>query len=261
MTLKELIAGAELESERRRKAKEAAAVALKSGSMQECLKVQSGGCHSDDQVCPNYLSQNVSAKCKDWLKYVYPDKYTAAKFSTPEARAVFSGDRTDTEMDTWDNAKQAMCSEPENMNYEFCSCLARRNPDSKWNKGEVGFKALLAALLDTKDPEQCWYNPCYSAGRLDHLGTGSTATVMTMGKLTQDPKLGGQKCVNNAVCRFNMNSFGNSKIEAKKLLVNCNINQDAPDAPPASTRNLLPFVAAALVSLVLLVLLLRRLFR
>ena len=226
-----------------------------SDPMAECLKVQSGGCHSKDQVCPNYLSKHVSAKCQDWLKHIYPDKYTAVEFSSPVASSYFGDDRA-TDREKWDNAKQALCNEPENMNYEFCSCLARKNPDSRWNKGDAGFKAFFNAqgITDTKDPEQCWYNPCYLASSPDYL-TGKPQ-IMTVGSLTQDPELGGERCVNNAVCRFNMNSFGNSKIEASKMLVNCNVNQDddtTPDPPRKLNINLIvPVVLALLVLLLLL---------
>ena len=229
-----------------------------SDPMAECLKVQSGGCHSKDQVCPNYLSKDRSPKCNDLLKYLYPKMFVDQSYSSAAARTTYDAlnPRREDARNLFDRKKQELCNEPENMNYEFCSCLARKNPDSRWNKGDAGFKAFFNAqgITDTKDPEQCWYNPCYLASSPDYL-TGKPQ-IMTVGSLTQDPELGGERCVNNAVCRFNMNSFGNSKIEASKMLVNCNVNQDddtTPDPPRKLNINLIvPVVLALLVLLVLL---------
>lgn len=158
------------------------------------------------------------------------------------------------------------------MNFEFCSCLARGNADSIWNKGGediVGFQTLFDNLFHGSpvDQDQCWYKNCNIPSQKGYLNGGSP-TIMTIGSLTQDKSLGGKECTDYTKCRVDMSAIGNAKIAAN-MVVKCDSgskSKKTPDTPPApdapsQSRNVILILAAVLVPLVLLVLLFRRLLR
>lgn len=244
-----------------------------------CLRLQTGKCHSDDGVCPNYLSKVRSQKCNDFLKYIYPDRFPGPYSDPVEIPKLFGRlgmGNTDAQRQTaravWDKAKQDLCQDSENMNFEFCSCLARGNADSIWNKGGediVGFQTLFDNLFHGSpvDQDQCWYKNCNIPSQKGYLNGGSP-TIMTIGSLTQDKSLGGKECTDYTKCRVDMSAIGNAKIAAN-MVVKCDSgskSKKTPDTPPApdapsQSRNVILILAAVLVPLVLLVLLFRRLLR
>ena len=239
-------------------------------AMNDCLVVQSGGCHSAvDGMCPKYLAKKKwrsppgSPTCENFLKFVYPDKFPDVDYTDVKWNAW--SDHNGYYRSLFDSRKQDLCKQPLYMNSEFCSCLARGNADSIWNKGGediVGFQTLFDNLFDGSpvDQDQCWYKNCNIPSQKGYLNGGSP-TIMTIGSLTQDKSLGGKECTDYTKCRVDMSAIGNAKIAAN-MTVNCggSKSKKTPDAPSQS-RNVILILAAVLVPLVLLVLLFRRLLR
>ncbi len=233
-------------------------------AMNDCLVVQSGGCHSSDGMCPNYLAKKRSATCKNFLKFMYPDKFPGVVYTDVKWNAW--SDNKGYYRSLFDDAKHTICKNPEYMDREFCSCLARTNEASRWNKGggdEPGFRKILKQFTDNGIPieqPQCWYGDCYEPADPDYLQT--TPKIMTTTDLKNTDGCKGPKCV------FTVSNFAKGgKIDIGKYKSSCNISDGgggtAPPAPdaPSQSRNVILILAAVLVPLVLLILLFRRLLR
>ena len=233
-----------------------------------CLGLTSDGCHSDnDKRCPNYLSTKRSSDCTDFLKYIYPNKFANVPYSdplvTPTLLNRLGMGETDAQRDSarrfFDNEKQDFCNKPENMNYEFCSCLARKNTASKWNQGggnAIGYGNLVDTLSSNGVPmqdDQCWYKDCHEPAAPDYLR--GTPKIMTTTDLMKTDQCKGAECVQV------VSNFGPGAIDIGKYSSACNISDGGggtspvPNATPS--RNLILILAAVLVPLVLLVLLFR----
>tara|TARA_B100001057_G_scaffold153392_1_gene153519 strand:+ start:335 stop:1084 length:750 start_codon:yes stop_codon:yes gene_type:complete len=234
-----------------------------------CLELTSVGCHSDnDKVCPNYLSTERSSRCTDFLKYTYPDKFANVPYSdpveTPELLKRLGMGETDAQRNGarryFDGEKHTICKKPENINYEFCSCLARTTEDSIWYKGggdTIGYGEIVDTLSSNGVPmqdDQCWYKNCHEPAQAGYLQ--ATPKIMTTTDLMKTDQCKGPNCVHV------VSNFGPGAIDIGKYSSACNISDGGggttpvPNAPPS--RNLILILAAVLVPLVLLVLLFRR---